>query len=452
MITYENSNRERPNECYQTCGIKPTKEWLDGSFATGGIPDWDYRWAQQGPWIVDLYHNAFVHWMPNLPWTRTRSQPLEVGYNVDAELSERLITLEAGCANKIFALPRAVAELRDVPKTFNQVTGMLLWAQRMCTPSYVNRVAGLAGQLHSLTGKGGFRDWSVGKTVNQVASLYLMIEFGIKPTASDIAAVLGKPRANGKPWELWSREITYKRGQKLKVPFRLEPKATDFPSFEDINLSVNGGTLFRDYHSSNLIREAIYGHMRCPAYVSERHVGCLFGEVIDDHVSDWTYGDMLAYSGGGLFATAWERTPWTWFADSMYDFGRWIAQAERRSVPVTVRPALKFGAWQSHGKGNTLFLPKWKATEYSYGVTTHPDPSSGFGGAFSSLGKVRFKGYFPVETSGYTYERNPITKGLGLPSAPSLRVPGGYILGPMAAVTAQFASGSKITSHIRIQQ
>lgn len=446
-IIYENSNRTKPNECHQEISSTPSKEYLKDCLASGAIPDWDYAWASQYPWIIDLHHHSNVGWVPNYPWSSARSQLLETDYSLDELIVERLAALEFGMQSKIFSLPRAIIELKDVPQTVKQLWGLGSWVQRLGRDIRARNMTHW-GTLPSRIKNMTWLEWEAhmrNESVAAMASLYLMTEFGVKPTAADIDAFIGKPRKDGRPWKLVSRPITLVKGQKLEVPFSLAPPESAFPKLVDINFTQTI-SLLRDYHSSNGIREKVYGTMRGNAYRAETHSGCLFGEVA--HVpkrSDWNYGEMLAYSGGGPFATAWELTPYTWLSDSMLDLGKTIAQWERQALPVELKPTLRWGSWISHRKSVTTFLPQYRSMGYSYKLCTIPDPGSGYGGAALVIGRMKSLGYKPASHGELEYKRYQLSGVFKNTSVPTLKCPSGYILGATAMVLAQFATSHEIT-------
>lgn len=443
-ITYENSNRNHPNPCEHTCDFKATKSFAETGFTPGGLPDWDYSWKTTSPWIVDIHHARCVHWMPNSPWSVPRGQLLETDHSVDALMADAIARLHLGCRETIFALPRAIAELRDVPKTVRQLLKLAnFWGSEV--PWALEHGGrgireALPRELRNAS-PGKVRSYLATKSVADVAGAYLATVFGVRPTRGDVKTFLGRPENGKQPLKLAVTQPKLYKGQKLECAFKTLPPSTLFPTLETISLTYYQ-ELFRDFHSSNGIHERLNQIMRGNAYRVKTHAGVAFGEVAALPArQDWTYGEQLAMSGGGLFATAWELAPWTWVVDAVYNLGKVIARFERAGIPVELKPTLRFGSWLSHKECESIFLPRYKALPYSYALAQPPNPNSGYGGQVRCIGAMVPRGYEAAFESNVKYSRYQLKGAFNELGMPTLRVPGMVTLGPLAAICAQSAAG-----------
>lgn len=449
-ITYENGNRSQPHPCEHTANWKATRLFSETGFSPGGIPYWDYSWETTNPWTVDVTHGAYLHRVPNSPWSVPRSQLLETAPNVDVLIADSLGRLNAGCRESVFALPRAVVELRDVPRTIKSFLTLAQWSTGLVTGArYGNRILP-RNTPRELRGKsaGYITAWFANQTASKVAGTYLATVFGVKPTKKDINTFLGRPDDARRPLKLAVTQPKLYKGQRLESKFRLGPQSSLFPSFGIINLNYKVG-LLRDWHSSNglLERLSIY-QMAWQPYHGIVHHGCAFGEVVGLPTrDDWTYGEQLALSGGGPLATAWELYRYTWILDSVFNIGKAIAQAERKGLPLELRPTLRFGSWISHRKSISYFLPKYQAIDCGYHISQYPDPSTGLGGEVTNTGILVPLGYKEAFRSALVYSRYKSTGAFDELGMPTLRKPGGFIKGTLAALAVQLAT-SKITQNM----
>lgn len=434
-ITYENSNRSCPNPCHHTVTWRASKAFMENGFTAGGIIDWDYRWKTTNPWIVELVGNdTYRHIMPNSPWSVPRSQLLETDpYVVDSAIAEALGSLRLGCRQQVFALPRAVLELRDLPRTIKNIAKLDKWVGDLFDGGILLKNLPKAIQGRS---RGYKAAWIAGQTVSELCNQYLGIVFGIKPTKSDVNTFLGRPTDLRRPLKLAATQPKLYKGQKLEVPFKVGPPSSAFPTLSGYSLNYDI-PLQRDYHSSNGITEHLAG-MRGNAYTSNTHSGVIFGEVVGLPARmDMVYGEQLAMSGGGPLATAWELIPYSWLSDSVYNIGKLIAQAERRALPLELRPALRFGPWLSHKTCESTFLPRYRVSQHSVSLHTLPDPSNGYGGLVKVYGSVIPIGYEVAFEGNVKYDRHEIVGRFDDVSMPVQRYPGGYVLGPTAALFTQ---------------
>lgn len=439
-ITYENSNRSQPNPCVQTINWKATKAYLADGFTPGGLPDWGYTFKTFNPLVADVHHHGYLHRMPNSPWSVPRSELLEADPRLDMMLADAVARIETGCREPIFALPRAVAELRDVPQTLKGAVKLLDWWGQM-NKAIPKGIRGIAPKELRNASPTRVAAWFAGKTVGEVASAYLGVVFGIKPTASDINTFMGNPTNARKSMKLAVTQPKLYRGQKLEAAFKVGPAQSSFPTLESVSLNYNVG-LMVNFNSPNGIVERLGPKQRGNAYRVPTHSGVAFGEVVGEPIrGDWTYGEQLALSGGGLGSTAWALTPFTWLSDSVYDLGKTIAQIERAGLPLELRPSLRFGTWISHKECTSTYLPRYQMLPYSY---SYRPPSEGGDGLVHCLGGMVPRGYEVAFEGDLTYSRYQLTGRFNTVGMPTIRAPGGYTLGPLAAICAQFAANKRL--------
>lgn len=469
-ITYDNKGFNHPNPCSHRATKRNCFKASD--VVSNSVPQWDYAWASTWPWVADITHNYQIMWVPNIPGQLGQFQA--IGPHLDASqlLTQKVAELEAGLVDEVFNWPRALIELKDVPKTVRgifQILSSLRNIYSLGGNSLLNQFGGadqrLAFAFASKAGRDTFGSpTGIGRKFNprdaakllsaskgslgDVASAYLTYQFGIRPTVKDVREFLGlkwsKDHGRTTSLEFAVQHIAYRKGQKLRRPFNLGPRREDFPKVYAAQAELIT-PLLRDSHTQFQGEPWIKARMQAvPACIAETIRGVAFGEVMFDKEVDIPYSERLAYSGG-LISTLYEVTPWTFVLDWVCDVGAALRNFERATFPVEYRPVLKHGPWISLGKSQTVYIPVFKNVRHNVEMSTVPDPNSGYGGAVFEHVGIGEPTWVPAFEYSLEYDRYPAVSAMSTFKPPPLRAPGRYSYGPAAALFASYATGHSAT-------
>jgi len=451
-IEYENSGWDHPNPCQHSSTLRQIAS--AEQMQSGKVAEWDYAITNTGTWNVDFHTNCYVSWMSN--FSRQFGQLQIVGSPIDATstITQKLAELEAGALKPIFNLPRAIIELKDVPQTLKGVCSIARALEKLGSGNigvmrpggFVRNDLNRAASMRKLTRNArNFIDASRG-SLREVAGAYLTYQFGIRPTEKDVRQFIGldwSRKQDGRSTKLWfeSREIVYKKGEKLRCPFRLGPEDFAFPSIPSLSFHQST-TLLRDWTSPNGMIEYLNANIGAYAPVQASTVrGLAFGEVAYSKNVDIPYSSLMAYSGGFL-STLYEVTPWSFVVDWMFDVGKFIQNMEKMNLPIEYRPSLKFGSWLGIGRANTIYQPVFGSIQHDARLVTLCDPLTGYGGVVDEWASCSPPKWLACYESDLQYTRSQMSARDSI-RLPALRVPGRYTLGPMAALVTQlFTKGS----------
>lgn len=482
-IRYTDLGWDQPNYCQHTVPLR-RKATAESVFSPV-VPLWDYTWSVGAP-APTVYCNHLYRWVSNYRYGFVDGGYELVGSEPDvpAALARAIVNLEAGAIQPVFNIPRAILELKDVPQTLRGIRDILTTFNRLTSGMSPQRARKLARGMNPLTG--GYVDKKTGEmkysfdtqslpqflralrtgaksvpkdmsrwynalsreakdfisaldgSIQDVAKGYLTYAFGIEPTRRDVQALLGDPNSAGSKDGRWfqAQKVDYKRGQRIRVPFTLGPRDSDFPSCGPLyNDSVTG--LLYNYHSANGAMQFLNSSVDFNIRPRNSKVasGLAFAEVANDKSVSIPYSERLAYSGGPL-STAYEITPWSFAVDWFIDVGSYLQTLERAQFPVEYRPELKFGSWKSVCERSSTFLPVWKDLRITYQPLA---PEGNLGWRVRDVVQASKPTWVEAFQGDVTYERSQVSRLEVLQGAPTCRVPGGYTLAPGAALLAQMA-------------
>lgn len=471
-ITYDQQGRSVPNFCSHTATAKPNYGSLDElcSAKKGYVPFWDYALNPTASgWRASIIRDYNIRWMPNFTGGFVDGWLETVGSELDdsAVLARAIANVRSGILKPVFNLPRAILELKDTAQTLRGILQMMQFLKGATTLVANFAASGRNGEIAGkpfnpnvrMHGRQFTSDrWSALQNVisatkgslNDVAAAYLTYQFGIRPTVGDVRKFLGlkwKRGQQGRTTELWfeARHLQYKAGQKLRVPYSLGGRAAlpSLPVFRDWKRIG----LLRDFHSAcwptsdGTFKRWL--ELNAKPVRAETISGLVFAEVAADKRVDVPYSELINYSGG-FFSTIYEVTPWTWCVDSVYDVGQWLQTFERMSFPTEYRPVLKHGTWKSVARSNDVYVPIFDDVGVDASIAIPCDPFSGFAGEALVKAHIGRPRWHAALKGAMSYIREPVSGFTELlENAPPLTLPGRYMLGPVAALIAQSATGSK---------